>query len=57
MLEENSKHFPSQRLTDQAFRNQTDMSLHRLTEIFRRGEVLPVPAAAEQHPCGAECMT
>lgn len=57
MLEENSKHFPSQRLTDQAFRNQTDISLRRLMEIFRRGEVLPALAANEQHPCGAECMT
>lgn len=58
-LEENSKHFPAQRLTDQAFRDRTDISLRSLAQIFHKGEELrgPPPADTEQHPCGAECMT
>lgn len=56
-LEERSKHFPSQRLTDQAFRKRTDISLRSLAEIFRKEEQLPVPPSVEQKPCGAECMT
>jgi len=56
-LEEHSKHFPSQRLTDQAFRNRTDISLRALAETFRIGAELPVLPATEQLPCGAECMT
>ena len=56
-LEERSKHFPSQRLTDQAFRKRTDISLRSLAETFRKGEELPAPPSVEQKPCGAECMT
>ena len=56
-LEEHSKHFPSQRLTDQAFREQTDVSLRSLAEIFADGRPLPVLPAVEQQPCGAECGT
>ena len=52
-LEERSKHFPSQRLTDQAFRERTDVSLRSLAEIFADGRPLPVRAAVEQQPCGA----
>ncbi|MBI4493636.1 MAG: hypothetical protein HY690_12670 [Chloroflexi bacterium] len=56
-LEEHSKHFPAQRLTDQAFRERTDLSLRALGEVFRSGGKLPAPPAVEQQPCGAECMT
>jgi hypothetical protein len=56
-LEERSKHFPSQRLTDQAFRERTDISLRTLAEVFREGHEPPSQPAVEQHPCGAECMT
>ncbi|MBI4494833.1 MAG: hypothetical protein HY690_18825 [Chloroflexi bacterium] len=56
-LEEHSKHFPAQRLTDQAFRERTDLSLRALGEVFRTGRKLPTPPAVEQQPCGAECMT
>jgi hypothetical protein len=56
-LEEHSKHFPAQRLTDQAFRERTDISLRSLAEIFRDGDQLPVLPAVEQGLCGAECMT
>ena len=56
-LEERSKHFPSQRLTDQAFRERTDISLRSLAEIFADGSPLPVLPALEQQPCGAECGT
>ena len=56
-LEEHSKHFPSQRLTDQAFRDRTDISLRSLAEFFRTGTDIPAQLAIEQHPCGAECMT
>ena len=56
-LEENSKHFPSQRLTDQAFRERTDISLRSLADIFRKGEAVPGIPVIDQQPCGAECMT
>ena len=56
-LEENSKHFPSQRLTDQAFRKRTDVSLRSLAEVFANGSPLPALPAVEQQPCGAECGT
>ena len=56
-LEENSKHFPSQRLTDQAFRERTDISLRSLADIFASGGALPALPAVEQQPCGAECGT
>ena len=56
-LEENSKHFPSQRLTDQAFREQTEVSLRSLGEVFAAGGQLPALAVAEQQACGGECDT
>ena len=56
-LEEHSKHFPAQRLTDQAFRKRTDISLRSLAEVFADGRPLPVLPAVEQQPCGAECDT
>jgi hypothetical protein len=56
-LEERSKHFPNQRLTDQAFRERTDISLRTLAEVFKRGEALPVLPTVEIEPCGPECMT
>lgn len=56
-LEERSKHFPAQRLTDQAFRERTDISLRSLRRYFRNGEPLPVLPAVDQQPCGAECGT
>lgn len=56
-LEEHSKHFPNQRLTDQAFRERADISLRSLREIFRSGGQLPVKPVTDQQPCGAECMT
>lgn len=56
-LEENSKHFPAQRLTDQAFREKTDISLRSLGEIFRKRARLPALPSFEPEPCGAECMT
>lgn len=56
-LEEHSKHFPSQRLTDQAFRDRANIPLRSLADIFRKGEQLPVVPARDQQPCGAECLT
>ena len=56
-LEENSKHFPSQRLTDQAFREKTDVSLRSLARIFVDDLPMPAQPSVEQQPCGAECGT
>jgi len=56
-LEERSKHFPSQRLTDQAFRDRTEISLRTLGEVFADGRPMPALPAVEQQPCGAECGT
>ena len=56
-LEEHSKHFPAQRLTDQAFRTRTDISLRSLAEVFASGGPLPAQPAVEHQPCGAECGT
>lgn len=56
-LEEHSKHFPSQRLTDQAFRRREDLCLRSLRERFSQGKPVPETAVAEPAPCGADCMT
>ncbi len=56
-LEEHSKHFPSQRLTDQAFRHHANIPLRSLAEIFRKGGQLPAVPVNDQQPCGAECLT
>lgn len=47
LLEENSKHFPKQRLTP--------LTLKGLAESFRDGRMLSVLSQGE--PCGGECMT
>ena len=54
-LEENSKHFPSQRLTDQVFRNRSKIPLRVLGDQFAAG-IRAIPAFTEV-PCGAECHT
>jgi hypothetical protein len=54
-LEENSKHFPSQRLADQVFRVRANVTLRQLRDILKSEPYLPVDE--EQLPCGAECMT
>lgn len=54
-LEENSKHFPRQRLTDQVFRERAQITLAELGGRFASGR--PVRAEVVQSPCGAECMT
>lgn len=55
LLEENSKHFPSQRLSDQVYRNRQKVTMREL------GERLTEKALQElelvQQPCGSECMT
>ena len=56
-LEENSKHFPSQRLTDQAFRERTDISLRALADVFANDGELPSRPAVDQQLCGGECDT
>ena len=56
-LEERSKHFPSQRLTDQAFRGQPEISLSSLAKAFASGDRVQSVAAADQQPCGGECDT
>ena len=56
-LEENSKHFPAQRLTDQAFRERTEISLRSLGEVFAAGGEVPALAIADQQLCGGECDT
>ena len=54
-LEENSKHFPSQRLTDQVFRERDQVTLREYRERLILG------TDSEQIPdgmaCGGECMT
>lgn len=56
-LEEHSKYFQSQRLTDQAFRDQTEVSLRTLARMFDGGDAILVLPGPEAEPCGAECMT
>lgn len=54
-LEENSKHFPSQRLTDQVFRTRARVTLREFGERMQgRGPLTGDPVAV---PCGGECMT
>lgn len=56
-LEEHSKHFPSQRLSDQAFRHKTEITLRSLAGSFACGEALPVITGPEDGPCEGYCMT
>ena len=54
-LEENSKHFPSQRLTDQVFRERDRVTLREYRsrlELGTNSEQVP-----EGMACGGECMT
>lgn len=51
-LEEGSKHFPAQRLTDQVFRRRAAVTLRELPEHSRYA-ALPVT----ELPCGGECHT
>jgi hypothetical protein len=54
-LEENSKHFPSQRLTDQVFRKRASVTLRELPMFFES----EASNASEEWPdsCGGECHT
>lgn len=54
-LEENSKHFPGQRLTDQVYRERASVPLRELRERIRSGTLLPKSEVSS--PCGSECMT
>jgi hypothetical protein len=53
LLEENTKHFPSQRLTDQIFRHRNRVTLRQLPQVLDEEMVLPETDV----PCGAECWT
>lgn len=55
-LEEGSKHFPRQRLTDQVYRNREAITLSGLRDRLRAGERVVVLNEAEAS-CGSECMT
>ena len=54
-LEENSKHFPSQRLSDQVYRNRQKVTMRELGDrlTLRNMDELEIV----QEPCGSECMT
>lgn len=54
-LEENSKHFPRQRLTDQVFRERDQVTLREYRERLKLGAV--VEQIPEGMACGGECMT
>lgn len=54
-LEENSKHFPSQRLTDQIFRKRASVTLRELPQFFDGSRIFSPIVPSE--PCGGECMT
>ena len=54
-LEENSKHFPRQRLTDQVFRERDSVTLREYRSQLELGiDTVQVP---EGIACGGECMT
>ena len=55
-LEENSKHFPRQRLTDQMFRDHRAVTLREFREHLADGGAPPPETTGEQ-ACGGECMT
>ena len=54
-LEERSKHFPNQRLTDQVFRERDSVTLREYRSILQIG--LDGPQPDEEMACGGECMT
>ena len=54
-LEEHSKHFPSQRLTDQVFRERDRVTLREYRERLLKGtDGVQIP---EGMACGGDCMT
>lgn len=53
-LEENSKHFPMQRLTDQVYRNRAKVTLRELREALKTGSVENLRT---ELPCEGFCMT
>lgn len=55
-LEESSKHFPRQRLTDQVYRERATVTLRELGAKLSAGEV-PTQIDGHEQSCGGECMT
>ena len=55
LLEENSKHFPSQRLTDQVFRGNDVVTLRDYRRRLELGQ--DVEQVGEGQSCGGDCMT
>lgn len=55
VLEEHSKHFPRQRLTDQVYRHRASVTLRELWDRIAEGEHVRIDEAAAL--CGGECMT
>lgn len=56
-LEENSKHFPRQRLTDQVFRDRAAVTLRELGVMFDEGRAPTAADVVAADPCGPSCMT
>lgn len=54
-LEERSKHFPEQRLTDQVFRTRERVTLRQLRNRILKN--LPIRSSDAMPPCGGDCMT
>lgn len=55
MLEENSKHFPKQRLTDQVFRERDQVTLREYRNRLSTGQhAMQIP---DGMVCGGDCMT
>ncbi len=54
-LEENSKHFPRQRLTDQVFRERDQVTLREYRHRLELG--IAIEQIPEGMECGGECMT
>ena len=54
-LEEHSKHFPNQRLTDQVFRERDEVTLREYRARLELG--LEVAYISEGMACGGDCMT
>lgn len=54
-LEEHSKHFPSQRLTDQVYRERATVTLRELGQLISTNGRMP--EASELSPCDGACMT
>lgn len=54
-LEENSKHFPNQRLSDQVYRHRQKVTMRELGERLAQKYLGGLEVV--QEPCGSECMT